>query len=110
MFPIGIMYYFGTSLDSKFKVPDFWPGPEQTHKIPFERDEIDKEIARLRARRLAARDRRLELERINGDTESMESQDEQASNSKPGVLEAIKLKEAEQDQDNKGAKKSRWFI
>jgi protein PET100 len=110
MFPIGIMYYFGTNLDARFKVPDFWPGPEQSHKIPYERDEIDKEIARLRERRLAARDRRLELEKMNGGTENTENQDEQARNPKPGVLEAVKLKEAEQDQDNKGTKKLRWFI
>jgi len=62
MFPIGIMYYFGTNLDEKFCTPNFWPKKEQTHTIPFERKEIDEEIERLRARRLAARARRLDVE------------------------------------------------
>lgn len=62
MFPIGWMYYFGTNLESRFSVPDFWPAPESTHKIPFERDEIKAEVERLRAKRLAKRKRRLEME------------------------------------------------
>ena len=62
LFPIGIMYYFGTNLDNKFSVPGFWPGPNQTHKIPFEKEEIDAELARLRARRLELRRKRLEDE------------------------------------------------
>ena len=63
MFPIGIMYYFGTNLDSRFSVPDFWPKEGQTHRIPFEREEITEELERLKERRLAARQRRLEMER-----------------------------------------------
>ncbi|THW08038.1 hypothetical protein D6D02_07593 [Aureobasidium pullulans] len=62
MFPIGWMYYFGTNLDERFSVPDFWPKENETHHIPFEKDEIQTELARLRARRLAARQRRFELE------------------------------------------------
>lgn len=62
MFPIGIMYYFGTNLDEKFSVPDFWPKREETHKIPYDRKEIEEELERLKARRLAARARRLEFE------------------------------------------------
>ncbi|KAF2084371.1 hypothetical protein K490DRAFT_75897 [Saccharata proteae CBS 121410] len=62
LFPIGVMYYFGTNLDNKFSVPDFWPKEGQTHKIPFEKDEIQGELARLRARRLALRERRLQQE------------------------------------------------
>jgi protein PET100 len=58
LFPISIMYYFGTNLDGRFNVPDFWPKPEQTHKIPFERDEIAKELERLKARNLEAKRRR----------------------------------------------------
>jgi protein PET100 len=50
LFPIGVMYYFGTNLDGRFKVPDFWPTEGQTHKIPYEREEIKKEIERLKAR------------------------------------------------------------
>ncbi|KAL2124430.1 hypothetical protein VTJ04DRAFT_795 [Mycothermus thermophilus] len=62
MFPIGIMYYFGTNLDSRFSVPDFWPRPEQTNKVPFEREEIHAELERLRARRLYLREQRLAAE------------------------------------------------
>jgi protein PET100 len=59
MFPIGIMFYFGTNLDSRFTVPDFWPKPEQSNKVPLEKDEIRAELERLRARRLFLRERRL---------------------------------------------------
>ncbi|ERS99944.1 uncharacterized protein SPSK_10048 [Sporothrix schenckii 1099-18] len=59
MFPIGIMYYFGTNLDDRFAVPDFWPKPENANRVPTERDEIHAELQRLRARRLYQRDRRL---------------------------------------------------
>lgn len=62
MFPIGIMFYFGTNLDERFAVPDFWPKPEQANRVPHERDEIHAELQRLRARRLYLRDRRLEAE------------------------------------------------
>ncbi|KAK8061187.1 hypothetical protein PG997_015408 [Apiospora hydei] len=62
MFPIGIMYYFGTNLDERFAVPEFWPKPENANKVPLDRDEIQAELARLRARRLYLRDRRLEEE------------------------------------------------
>lgn len=76
------------------------------HKIPTEREDIDKEIARLRARRLEARDRRLEMERQNGSIEFTTNQDEQARNPRPEVLEAVKLKEAEQ-REGKGL--MGWF-
>lgn len=59
LFPIGIMYYFGTNLDERFAVPDFWPRKEETHRIPFEKDEIRGELERLRRRRLERRERRL---------------------------------------------------
>ncbi|KAI9673094.1 MAG: hypothetical protein M1829_004408 [Trizodia sp. TS-e1964] len=62
MFPIGFMYYFGTNLDRRFSVPDFWPSPNQSHKIPFERDEIEAELLRLQKQRLDRRARRLEQE------------------------------------------------
>ena len=67
MFPIGWMYYFGTNLEERFSVPDFWPSPESTHKIPFERDEIKAEVERLKAKRLARRAKRLQVE---GETEA----------------------------------------
>jgi protein PET100 len=62
LFPISIMYYYGTNLDNRFSVPDFWPKPEQTNRIPFEKDEIKSELERLRQRRLYLREQRLERE------------------------------------------------
>lgn len=64
MFPIGIMYYFGTNLDNKFSVPGFWPSGNQTNRVPYEREEIDAEIQRLRDTRLELRRRRIEAEKI----------------------------------------------
>ncbi|KAI9837167.1 MAG: hypothetical protein M1838_004890 [Thelocarpon superellum] len=62
MFPIAIMYYFGTNLDRRFSVPDFWPAPDTTHKIPFERDDINSELERLKHQRLQRRAKRLEAQ------------------------------------------------
>ena len=62
MFPIGWMYYFGTNLEERFSVPDFWPTRESTHKIPFEREEIKAEVERMKAKRLAKRAKRLHME------------------------------------------------
>ncbi|EGO58229.1 hypothetical protein NEUTE1DRAFT_101097 [Neurospora tetrasperma FGSC 2508] len=62
MFPIGIMFYFGTNLDQRFSVPDFWPKPENANKVPYDRDEIHEELERLRARRLYLREKRLASE------------------------------------------------
>jgi protein PET100, fungi type len=73
MFPIGWMYYFGTNLDAKFSVPDFWPRPEQQHKIPFERDEIESELQRLQRRRLELRTRRLREEQAEQAANGMEN-------------------------------------
>ncbi|KAJ3495987.1 hypothetical protein NLG97_g2995 [Lecanicillium saksenae] len=50
MFPIGIMYYFGTNLDNRFSVPDFWPRPEECNKLPRDRDELKVEYERMIAR------------------------------------------------------------
>ena len=97
-FPISIMYYFGANLDRRFSVPDFWPKPEQSHKIPFDREDIDKEIARLRERRLAARARRLEEEKLEEGVEG---------SSKPEVLQAIK--EAELREGGQGRGWTGWF-
>lgn len=54
------MYYYGTNLDNRFSVPDFWPKPEQTNRIPFEKDEIRSELERLRQKRLYLREKRLQ--------------------------------------------------
>jgi len=62
MFPIAVMYYFGTNLDNRFHVGGFWPNENQTHKIPHERDEIKNELQRLQRKRLEKRAARMELE------------------------------------------------
>lgn len=66
MFPIGWMYYFGTNLENRFSVSDFWPKPESTYKIPFEKSEIQGELERLKKQRLDKRARRLEAEEGKG--------------------------------------------
>ena len=106
MFPIGFMYYFGVNLDSRFAVPDFWPKAGQTHKIPFEREEIAEELERLKQRRLAARARRQELESQVGSTEVTTHQDEQKHNPRPEILEATKLVGSEGNGDSKA---NGWF-
>ncbi|GAB7353427.1 hypothetical protein MBLNU459_g3897t2 [Dothideomycetes sp. NU459] len=70
MFPIGWMYYFGTNLDRKFHIPDFWPKQNETHTIPFEREEISEELERLKQRRLAVRARRLEYAGVSEEAAS----------------------------------------
>jgi protein PET100 len=62
LFPISIMYYFGTNLEGRFSVPEFWPKPGQTHKIPYDREEIAKELERIKARNLENKRRREERE------------------------------------------------
>jgi protein PET100 len=59
MFPIAIMYYFGTNLDRRFSVTGFWPAPGTTNRIPFDRDEIHSELERLKQQRLDRRARRM---------------------------------------------------
>ena len=56
------MYYFGTNLDNKFSVPDFWPKPDATNKIPYEKQDIRAELQRLHDRRLERREKRIEAE------------------------------------------------
>lgn len=58
LFPIGWMYYFGTNLDDRFRVKGFWPTEEQSHKIPIDKEEIDKELARMRMVESVKRERR----------------------------------------------------
>ena len=60
------MYYFGTNLDTRFHVPDFWPKPEETHKIPFEKEDQVELAKRLKEIRLEKRRRRLEREGLVG--------------------------------------------
>lgn len=63
MFPIGIMYYFGTNLDDRFAVEGFWPRPEECNKIPRDRDEIRAEYDRIVARQKLRQAKAFEEER-----------------------------------------------
>ncbi|KAK3692209.1 hypothetical protein B0T22DRAFT_475166 [Podospora appendiculata] len=74
LFPIGIMYYFGANLESRFAVPDFWPKPENANRVPTDRDEIHAELERLRARRLYNRERRLAAEANNAQLQPPQQQ------------------------------------
>ncbi|EEP78670.1 conserved hypothetical protein [Uncinocarpus reesii 1704] len=62
LFPIGWMYYFGTNLEERFSIPDFWPKSEHSHKIPLEKSDIEAELARMNREKERKRLRRLELE------------------------------------------------
>ncbi|TVY89296.1 Protein PET100, mitochondrial [Lachnellula willkommii] len=73
MFPIATMYYYGTNLDKRFSVPDFWPKPEQTNRIPFEKEEIHSELDRLKQRRLYLREKRLQNGGDEGKNEGQDS-------------------------------------
>jgi len=73
LFPIGIMYHFGTNMDKKFSVPGFWPSKEQSHRIPTDPADLDEELDRLRAIRLETRRRRLEMDK--GDVETIQRLD-----------------------------------
>merc|ERR1712000_209357 len=54
MFPIGIMFYFGTNLDDRFSVPGFWPKPEECNRIPHDREELRQARAFEEEKRKAA--------------------------------------------------------
>ncbi|EQK97362.1 hypothetical protein OCS_06926 [Ophiocordyceps sinensis CO18] len=60
MFPIGIMYYFGTNLDNRFAVRNFWPRPEECNKVPRNREEVEIEYERIVARQQQRRAQQLE--------------------------------------------------
>ncbi|GAQ03626.1 protein PET100, mitochondrial [Aspergillus lentulus] len=70
IFPIGWMYYFGTNLDERFSVPGFWPTAEQSHKIPLEKEEIDRELARMRTVDAIRRERRLQREAMEAQAQA----------------------------------------
>ncbi|KAM0507746.1 hypothetical protein ACHAQF_003583 [Verticillium nonalfalfae] len=74
MFPIGIMYYFGTNLDERFAVAGYWPKAENSHKIPFERDEIKEEYKRLMQRQRYLED--LRRKREERESVSQQQQDD----------------------------------
>jgi protein PET100 len=109
MFPIGFMYYFGINLDSRFAVPDFWPKRDETHQIPFEREEIAEELQRLKHKRLAARARRLAIEEMGGSAEVTENRDRQIEQPREEILSATKVVPAGgQEEVKQGAGKG-WF-
>jgi protein PET100 len=72
MFPIGIMYYFGTNLDERFAVPGFWPKAEHSHKIPFEREDIKNEYVRLTLRQRQFEAMKREREGVRGEQNNNE--------------------------------------
>jgi protein PET100, fungi type len=109
MFPIGIMYYFGTNLDSRFAVPDFWPKEDQSHKIPFEREEIKEELERLKARRLARRAQRLEMEQEGQSRGFTADRMEQTDHPRSEILDAVKVVEPEKSQVAREKGWSSWF-
>ncbi|BCS17858.1 uncharacterized protein APUU_10686S [Aspergillus puulaauensis] len=83
LFPIGWMYYFGTNLDERFSVPGFWPTTEQSHKIPLEKEDIDKELARMRMADAVKRERREREREIEAQTQAQalaQAQSGQGSN------------------------------
>lgn len=63
MFPIGIMFYFGTNLDDRFAVQGFWPRPEECNKVPRDRDEVKVEYERIVARQKLRMAKKIEEER-----------------------------------------------
>ena len=105
------MYYFGTNLDSRFAVPDYWPKEHETHKIPFEKEEIQEELKILKQRRLQARERRLGLQARGVSTEHTEHQDAEARNPRPDILEQVRLDGAAQAGMAKEGRESGrgWF-
>ena len=66
MFPIGIMYYFGTNLDNRFAVKGFWPKPEECNTIPHDREELLAEYERIVAKQKLRQARKFEEERQLG--------------------------------------------
>ena len=62
------MYYFGTNLENRFAVADFWPTQAQSHRIPYEKEEIKAEIERhqrsMRERREEERRGQLEAAKV----------------------------------------------
>ena len=81
------MYYFGVNLDTRFSVPDFWPAPDTTHKIPFEREELKELSERLKAERLEKRRRRLEREKQSEMEDGQSGEEGRQSGAQVAVVE-----------------------
>ncbi|KAK7526437.1 hypothetical protein IWX49DRAFT_581077 [Phyllosticta citricarpa] len=105
LFPIGYMWYFGTNLEERFSVPDFWPKESQTHKIPFEKDEIQSELARMKARRLALRENRLVGEGQSDEAKKAHENYEKAV----ADLERLRQSQAAEAQQAQSQSSSGWF-
>lgn len=41
------MYYFGTNLDERFDVPDYWPTQANSHTLPYDHKDLKAEVLRL---------------------------------------------------------------
>ncbi|KAK7539960.1 uncharacterized protein J3D65DRAFT_620355 [Phyllosticta citribraziliensis] len=103
LFPIGYMWYFGTNLEERFSVPDFWPKEHQTHKIPFEKDEIQSELARMKARRLALRENRLAGEGQSDEAKKAHEDYEKA------VADFQRLRQSQAAEAQQSQSGSGWF-
>ena len=105
MFPIGWMYYFGINPERRFAVPDFWPKPEQTNKIPHEREDIANELDRLKRKRLERRAQRLqEEERVQGRTETAAREELLRLKQAQPEAKALRMEELGRDKDGKKKK------
>ncbi|QIX01674.1 hypothetical protein AMS68_007191 [Peltaster fructicola] len=109
LFPISMMYYFGTNLDNRFSVPDFWPSKDQTHKIPFDREERQKELERLRGIRLANRAKRLQAESQGDNIDHIEHQQAQLEHPRPDILQATQVVEPTKSEMSKSGSWSSFF-
>jgi len=110
LFPIGIMYYFGTNLDSRFSTPNFWPKEGQTHTIPFEKEDIQSELQRLRERRLQNRARRLEMEAQGFDMDVTRQKDAVSEEGPREILGEVKTVEPEKSPfAREGGGGKGWF-
>lgn len=109
MFPIGFMYYFGINLDSRFAVPDFWPKKEQTHTIPFEKEDIKEELERLKAIRLANRKKRLAIEEAGGKVEVTTHQEAVERDGPREILAETKVVSSGGAEDGESGKRKGWL-
>jgi protein PET100, fungi type len=82
MFPIGWMYYFGTNLEDRFHVPDFWPTQEQSHTIPYDKEDIRAEVERIKAE---MRERKEETDRRLNETRTAFARERDEATARAGV-------------------------
>lgn len=45
-----MMYYFGTNLDKRFSMGNFWPKPEESNRMVYDRKELEEEFRFIVAR------------------------------------------------------------